>query len=216
MINRGDMLELTRRMTVSRTCFTRIAGAYVDEDGFVDDTFNINFLNLSAPDKEKNLKLAKTVPFSGTNRQLKEYTIPVTAKGTDSVYQLLQGMLSCRLKNDALMDIFYEQIADGFPADYEYAVYVFAGTYDVPAKTSDGQRLEDSETVYNFLICTISPLCGEYEPDKPVFGFLYPAFSDRCGDPDRIDIYHEDEDQTQEGLMYKLLGRVPSDREYTD
>ena len=29
MINREDMLELTRRMTPERTCFDRIAGAYV-------------------------------------------------------------------------------------------------------------------------------------------------------------------------------------------
>ena len=34
MINREDMLELTRRMTPSRTCMDRIAGGYMDEDGF--------------------------------------------------------------------------------------------------------------------------------------------------------------------------------------
>lgn len=33
MINREDMLELTRRMTLARTSFTRIAGCYVDKDG---------------------------------------------------------------------------------------------------------------------------------------------------------------------------------------
>lgn len=31
-INREDMLELTRRMTVKRNCFGRIAGAYLDEE----------------------------------------------------------------------------------------------------------------------------------------------------------------------------------------
>ena len=36
MINRDDMLELTRRMTVKRNCFDRIAGAYMDEEGFID------------------------------------------------------------------------------------------------------------------------------------------------------------------------------------
>jgi len=33
MINREDMLELTRRMTPSRTCFQRIAGCYMDKEG---------------------------------------------------------------------------------------------------------------------------------------------------------------------------------------
>ena len=33
MINREDMLALTRRMTVKRTSITRIAGSYMDEEG---------------------------------------------------------------------------------------------------------------------------------------------------------------------------------------
>lgn len=54
MINREDMLELTRRMTLSRTSFTRIAGCYVDRDGDFDGSFNINFLKLSAAERTKN------------------------------------------------------------------------------------------------------------------------------------------------------------------
>lgn len=53
MINREDMLELTRRMTPARTSFTRIAGCYVDADGDFDGSFNINFLKLSASEKQK-------------------------------------------------------------------------------------------------------------------------------------------------------------------
>ena len=54
-IDREDMLGLTRRMTVSRNCFSRIAGAYMDEEGFIDGTFNTHFLKLSGSEKEKNL-----------------------------------------------------------------------------------------------------------------------------------------------------------------
>ena len=57
MIDREDMLELTRRMTVARSNFTRIAGVYYDEEGYVDGTFNTNFLNLSSSDKTKNNNL---------------------------------------------------------------------------------------------------------------------------------------------------------------
>lgn len=53
MINREDMLELTRRMTPARTSFTRIAGCYVDADGDFDGSFNINFLKLSPSEKKK-------------------------------------------------------------------------------------------------------------------------------------------------------------------
>lgn len=66
MINREDMMELTRRMTPARSSVGRIAGAYFDEEGYVDGTFNTNFLKLSTPERTKNLNLAKTVLFSTT------------------------------------------------------------------------------------------------------------------------------------------------------
>ncbi len=109
MIDREDMLELTRRMTVKRTSMTRIAGAYIDRDGEIDGTFNTSFLKLSAAEKEKNLALAKTIPFAETNRKLKRHRFGEKAREADSMYRLLGGLRSCGLKNDALMEIFYEE-----------------------------------------------------------------------------------------------------------
>lgn len=207
MINREDMLELTRRMTPSRSCFDRIAGAYINDMGEVDESFNIHFGKLSASEKTRNLELAKAVPFSKTNVQLKEYSFPEALKGKDSMWQLLEAIQQCGLKNDALMEILYEQIADGYPVDYDFAVFVFHGVYDVPLKGKDKESLWESEEVYDFIICTVSPMREEYEPAEPVFGFLYPAFSDRSADKDKIDIFHADAEHPEEGLMYKLLGK---------
>lgn len=207
MLKRDDMLELTRRMTPARNCFHRVAGAYINDMGEVDESFNIHFGKLSGSEKARNLKLAKTIPFSKTNVQLKEYAFPDTSKGKNSMWQLLQAILECGLKNDALMELLYEQIADGYPVDHEFAVFVFHGVYDVPLKGKDKESLWESEEVYDFTICTVSPLCDEYEPEEPVFGFLYPAFSDRSADKEKIDIFHADPENIEEGLMYKLLGK---------
>ena len=64
-INREDMLELTRRMTLKRNCFDRIAGAYLDKDGFVDGTFNKNFRQLSLPDHSLFIEYNTSVSQSG-------------------------------------------------------------------------------------------------------------------------------------------------------
>lgn len=207
MINRDDMLELTRRMTPSRTCFDRIAGSYISEDGEVDNSFNIHFLKLSGSEKARNLEIAKAIPFAKTNVQLKEYTFPPASRGKDSMRQLLHGILSCGLKNDSLLYILYELLADGFPVDYDFAIYVFHGVYDVPVKAKDKAVLGESEEIYEFMIGVICPLKDEYEPDDPVFGFLYPAFSDRSGDYDKIDIYHKNPESLEEGLLYKFFGK---------
>lgn len=207
MLNREDMLELTRRMTPARSCFDRIAGAYINDMGEVDESFNIHFGKLSGSEKARNLKLAKTIPFSKTNIQLKEYTFPDGVKGKNSMWQLLQAIQECGLKNDALMEVLYEQIADGYPVDHEFAVFVFHGVYDVPLKGKDKENLWESEEIYDFIICAVSPMCDKYEPGEPAFGFLYPAFSDRSADKEKIDIFHADSEQVEEGLMYKLLGK---------
>ena len=92
MVNRDDMLELTRRMTPARASIDRIAGAYFDEEGYVDGTFNTHFLKLSASDRGKNLELAKAVLISKTNEQLKEYRIPDESRRPGSIWQLFEGI----------------------------------------------------------------------------------------------------------------------------
>ncbi|WP_167958038.1 DUF4317 family protein [Anaerosporobacter faecicola] len=205
MINREDMLELTRRMTVSRTSFTRIAGSYMDSDGFIDGTFNTNFLNLSVKDKQKNLEIAKTIPFSDTNENLKDHPFTMVTKGNQNIVQLLKAMKSCGLKNDALMETFYELVAEHYQNDGDYCIFVFHDRYDVPVKAADKVRLGESEEVYEYLICAICPLIGEYEPGTPTFGFLYPMFRDRSCDDQSIGIYHSNQTKPHTELERFLL-----------
>ena len=205
MINRDDMLELTRRMTLSRTSFTRIAGCYVDRDGDFDGSFNINFLKLSASERTKKLKLAKEIPFAATNVNLKKYEYTQSARKPGSMWQLLMAMNECGLKNDALMDTFYDVVMEHYRADRAYAILVFHDRYDIPAKGSDKERQWESEEVFEYMICAVCPLSGEYEPDKPVCGFLFPAFTDRSGDLNHIDVFQADADKPHIEIL-KLLG----------
>lgn len=93
-INRNDMLELTRRMTLSRNCFVRAAGAYIDDEGYIDNTFNVSFKNMSKHDQQVNLDLAKTIPFSKTNEQLKCYKFPEGDMAYDSVLCICSSVKS--------------------------------------------------------------------------------------------------------------------------
>ena len=206
MINRDDMLELTRRMNPSRNCFMRVAGAYMDEEGFDNGTFNIHFGKLDQTDTKRNLEMAKTIPFSTTNEQLKEYDFSLGEARKNSMWSLLSALKQNNLRDDALLSIFYEVVGETYKTDKEYSIFVFSGSYDVPVKGTDGAWMEGSEEVYDFLICAIAPLEGQYEPGKPEFGFLFPAFVDRSSDSNTIDIYNIDPDNPQTDLMNKILG----------
>lgn len=170
------MLELTRRMTPARASIDRIAGAYFDEEGYVDGTFNTHFLKLSASEGAKNLELAKTVLISKTNEQLREYQIPEEKRKPGSIWQLFDGIRETGLKDDAFPDLFYELLGEKYKPGYPYACFLFHGRYDVPVKGTDKAWQEGSEEVYEYLICAVSPLEGEYEPGVPESGFLYPLF----------------------------------------
>ena len=205
-INREDMLELTRRMTVKRNCFDRIAGAYLDEEGYVDATFNRHFLKLKLNEQAENLAIAKEIPFADTNKNLREYAFPEDAQKPGSIWQLLMALKSCELKNDALLDIIYELFGEHYRAKGSYAVYFFHGSYDVPLKGSDKEELWDSEEVYKFLICAVAPVHGDYEPGAPECGFLYPAFTDRSTNADGIAVFQADPEHPHGELEEKILG----------
>ena len=189
MIHREDMLELTRRMTPARSSISRVAGAYFDEEGYVDGTFNTHFLKLSSGERAKNLNYAKAVLIAKTNEELKEYRLSRSAGKPGSVWQLLDGLMEVGLKNDALMEVLYELIGEKLPKGEALACFLYFGQYDVPVKGTDGEWLEGSEEVYTYLLCTVSPLEAEYEPGRPEFGFLYPAFRNRSGDQEYVNVF---------------------------
>ncbi len=195
------MLELTRRITPARNHFVRLAGAYMDEGGFVDGTFNILFSKLKGGERDLCLNIAKTVPFAETNTTLKAYRIPGFKPG--SIWQLLYAMRDSELKNDALLLSFYEYIGERFPAHQDYAIYVYYGVYDIPVKASDKECLEDSEEIYSYLIVTISETDNEQTPNLPKQGLIFPAFTERSQDMAHVLIY-----DTEENIMRKMLELV--------
>ena len=52
----------------------------------------------------------------------------------------------------------------------------------------------------------VSPLEGEYEPGKPEFGFLFPAFADRSSDESMVDIFIANPGDVQGALMKVITG----------
>lgn len=207
MINREDMLELTRRMTLSRNCFYRAAGAYMDPEGYIDNSFNVNFRNMGTHDKKLNLELAKTIPFSKTNQQLRSFEFPKGDLAYDSIHRLLMALSQYGLKDDLLVQTLCEQLAEGIHIPQEYGIFVYHGLYDVPVKGSDKEEQGESEEVFRFIICAVARVDKDYNAAKPELGFLFPAFENRSSDPSRIDIYSLDADKPDEEFVRKLLGK---------
>ena len=201
------MLELTRRMNPERNCFSRIAGAYIRE-GEVDETFNINFRRLTPAEQQDKIAIAKEIPFAKTNQALRDYRFLGSAQGPGSLWQALMALNRCQLKNDALLDLIYEEMHKRYISSENYAILFYQGTYDIPRMGSDKKRQWESEEIYPFLICAICPLYGAYEPGLPEAGFLFPAYRQRCGDIDRMNVYQYEDSEPQTEWI-RFLGIEP-------
>lgn len=204
MLDREDMLELTRRMTPSRNCFGRVAGSYRDEEGGDLGSFNTFFLGLKSAEKEKQLAIAKAIPYARTNEEIREYKYPADSKKSREVWKLLVTLNECELKNDALLETFYDYISDRFFSLTDYAIFVYHGTYDVPVKGKDKEWLEGSEEVYSFIICAICPVT-EGEPGKPECGFLYPSFANHSCDNEHIAVFDANPDDPHLEFIKDIL-----------
>ena len=216
-INRNDMLELTRRMTLSRNCFVRAAGAYIDDEGYIDNTFNVNFKNMSKHDQQVNLDLAKTIPFSKTNEQLKRYKFPEGDMAYDSIHKLLMALSQYGLKDDLPVQTLCEQLAEGICSTrdssngtnrlqgQEFGIYIYHGIYDIPKKGSDHSEQWESEEIYSFLICVVAPVDKDYNAGTPKCGFIFPAFEDRSAEPGKIDVFFEIPEHPDEGFLNRII-----------
>ena len=176
----------------------------LDENSLISDIAE-EIAEMVSAYQQKNLDIAKTIPFSETNVALKEYVFSGEEKKPGSVWQLLCALRECELKNDALLDIFYEVFGEKYPASGDYAVYFFHGNYDVPRKAKDKESLWESEEVYRFLICAVCPVSGDYEPGMPVCGFMFPAFKDRGPDNGRIQVFEADPARPHRDFLKMIL-----------
>ena len=190
MLNRNDMMELTRRMNLSRNCFFRIAGSYRDKEGYDDGSFNTAFLKLDQKDKIKNIEIAKAVVFADTNTELKEYDITGRDGNCAEFKSMLESLRQGGLKIDALLDVFYDIMSEKYVKEFkpenDFGIFMFYGSYDIKIKGADKEYMDDSEEVYSFLICAICPVYENYDPGLPDYGFLYPSFKDRSMDAEHI------------------------------
>ena len=111
----------------------------------------------------------------------------------------------CGLKNDAMLDTFYEEFGQRYWTGKSYAIYFFHGSYDVPLKANDKESLWESEEVYRFLVCAVCQVSGDYEPGEPECGFLFPAFKDRSSDTERVNVFASDGNFRKAGGVGEIL-----------
>lgn len=224
-MNKKEILELKRRFKKDECTFTRMCGCYVDAQKNIVLNIKETFLNLREEEFFKYLEIAKKTLSGTVGNNLLELNFPFNEENIEDRQLSLIELKKSKLKDDTLLDSFYKLIIDSYDYTGNFLILIFHDAYDVMTKTTDNAKLDESEEVYEYLLCAICPVSLSkpalgYLEDKnrigarirdwvvgpPDLGFLFPAFTDRSTDIHSIMYYTKDAKDTHPELMEEALG----------
>ena len=227
-MTKKDVLELKRRFKKSECTFTRLCGCYVNGEKEIVLNIGETFLNLEEEEFYKYLDIAKKTLSGTVGNNLLELNFPLEEEEAGGKQQFLMGLRESGLKNEGLLESFYQPIIDTYDYAGNYLILIFHDAYDVMRKTSDNNKLDESEEVYEYLLCAICPVTlskpalGYLENENrigprirdwvvgaPDNGFVFPAFTDRSTDIHSIMYYTRNAKDPHPEFMELGLGCDP-------
>lgn len=225
-MNKKELAEIKRLFTPDRTPITRICGCYVDADKNKKTKMKEAFLSLPEEEMFKYFEILKKTLSGTIGRNLLDMEFPLTEEAGGGAQEYLMRLKKSQLKDDELLDEFYDKIIENFLYPENYYIVIIHGAYDIPKKASDGIEMFDaSDDVYEFLLCSICPvkltkpgLCynedtntieeriRDWFVEVPVTGFLFPAFTDRNTDIHSVLYYSKNPEELNADFARLLLG----------
>lgn len=224
-MNKKEVLELKRRFKKEAATFTRVCGCYVDGNHNKVCKFRNTFLNLEEDEFYKYLEIANKALSGTIGNNLLELKFPIEEEEVGGRQHILMALRASKLEDENLLDTFYDLVIDTYDHAGNYLIVLFHDAYDVMSRTSDNNNLDESEEVYEYLICAICPV----DLSKPGLGFLeeehrigprvrgwvvgavdtaflFPAFNDRSTDIHSTLFYTKNTKEPHSEFMANGLG----------
>lgn len=224
-MNKKEVLELKRRFKKEAATFTRVCGCYVDGNHNKVCKFGNTFLNLEEDEFYKYLEIANKALSGIIGNNLLELKFPIEEEEVGGRQHILMALRASKLEDENLLDTFYDLVIDTYDHAGNYLIVLFHDAYDVMTRTKDNNNLDESEEVYEYLICAICPV----DLSKPGLGFLeeehrigprvrdwvvgavdtaflFPAFNDRSTDIHSTLFYTKNTKEPHSEFMANGLG----------
>lgn len=225
-ITKGDVLELRRRLKKTECTFGRLCGCYVNSGKQVVVKFSEPFSELEEDEFYKYLEIAKKTLSGTLGSNLLELEF-ARNEAAEERQKYLLTLGSSKLANEELLDRLYEQIVEQYSYPGNYLILVYHDIYDVPSKATSGEEQEESEEIYEYILCAVCPVdlakpaLGYREDENrigarvrdwvvglPDLGFVYPAFSGRGRDVNAVMYYVKTGKGSHPEFIENVLGCV--------
>jgi hypothetical protein len=227
-MRKKDILELKKRLKKDRCTFTKMCGCYVNGEKQIILKFRETFLNIDEDDFFKYMEIAKKVLSGSVGNNLLELSFPLNEDLVNETQISLLQLKKSQLKDDELLDGFYKLIIDNYDHTGNMLILIFHDAYDVITKTTDELKVDESEEVYEYLLCAVCPVSlldpglkyseeenmiksriRDWVVEAPANGFVFPAFIDRSSDVNTVMYYTKNAKDTHPELMEGALGCSP-------
>lgn len=230
-MNKKEVAEIRRQYTPERCAITRICDCYIDGEKNRKTERKEAFFSLPEDDAFKYFEIFKKTLSGSLGRNLLNLDFPLEEEREGGAQEFLLKLRDSCLKDDELIDRFYNKIIETFDYGEPYYIILIHVAYDVPGKASDGTELYDaSDSVYSYLLCSICPVCLSkpglgYNAEKncienrtqdwivepPMKGFLFPCFHERYTDIHSLLYYTKNPAELQESFIQQMFGcsRIP-------
>ena len=224
-MRKKDILELKKRLKKDYCTFTKMCGCYVSGEKHIILKFRETFLNLDEDEYFKYLEIAKKVLSGTIGNNILELNFPFNDDLINEKQVSLMQLKNSQLKDDSLLDDFYQSIIESYDYTGNFLILIFHDAYDVITKTKDNLKLDESEEVYEYVLCAICPVSlsdpglryfeeenkikariRDWVVENPTNGFIFPAFINRSSDVNSIMYYTKNAKDTHPELMENTLG----------
>lgn len=225
-MNKKEVLEIRKLFNKDRCRIERICGCYVD--GHKEKKLEMKEAFLSLPEEEmfKYIEIFKRTLSGAIGKNLLNLEFPLEEELGEGRQKLLLALRDSALKDESLLDSFYDKMIDTYLFPENYLILLIYGVYDIPSRTSDGLEMDDaSDYMYQFILCSICPvslskpgLCYDADSNafidriqdwmvqKPDLGFLFPAFNDRNTDLHSMLYYSRNPEDLHPEISGEMLG----------
>lgn len=224
-MNKKEVLELKRRFKKDQATFTQLVGCYVDCNHNKVCKFGGKFLTLEEEEYYKYLEIANKVLSGTVGNNLLDLEFPLQEEEVGGRQQILMALRESKLENEELLDTYYDLVIDTYDEAGNYLILLYLDSYDVMTRTRDNINLDESEEVYEYLLCAICPVAlskpglGYLEGEQrigprirdwvvgaPDTGFLFPSFNDRSTDIHSALFYTKNTKEPHSEFMANGLG----------
>lgn len=225
MLNARDVSEIRKNIEPKCCAIKRMAGVYVNSEKEKLLYINEPFLSLDESVFYKYLGLAKDV----FGKRIGDNMLSVPFGEQQDSKKLLTGIVDGGLRQDESLDLLYDRIIEHYSYPGNYLILLWWDSYDVPKAASDRILMDESEEVYEYIICAICPVTlaaaglsyhtekhvfdnrvRDWVVQKPACGFVYPAFEERTTEADKVMFFNAKPAEPEHELMELGLQTVPT------